>query len=117
LCTYAALSSRGDRRAAAALIERAADELAEAGEVAEAVTLYRMIVAVYDDLRCAPRAHLKIGRLLAANWADIQGAIGEYRQLVRDYPDSKEADLVAFELIAMEVPQDEVLGGQSPAQP
>jgi tetratricopeptide (TPR) repeat protein len=101
------LTTGGDTNKAARLVMTAADRLLDGGEVGEAVLLYRSVIAVYPGTRSAGRAYLKIAAILALEY-DREGAIAEYRKLVRRFPNGKEAELVAFRLVDMNVAQTEV---------
>lgn len=105
---HADLSCPGDSKAAARVLEQAAHELVEQEEITEATLLYRLIIAEYRATRSAPRSHLRIGQLLARGREDMKGTVREFRQLVTDFPDSKEAELVEFELIKLHIERGEV---------
>jgi tetratricopeptide (TPR) repeat protein len=108
LARHAALVSAGDRRAAGRLLERKAAELARGGEIAGGIALYRLLIREHRDTRSAPRAHLAIAALLADHRTDVAGAIREYNRLLHDFPDSKEAELVPYELARWHITKEEV---------
>ncbi|MDD3735285.1 MAG: tetratricopeptide repeat protein [Candidatus Pacebacteria bacterium] len=97
---YAELLYPEDKEKQAEYLKQQADKLMAQEETGEAIIMYRFIIARYPNTKCTRKTYLNIAEIFRDE-GDIKGAINEYKKLLDNYPKSKEAEIVPFEIIKM----------------
>jgi len=99
---YAQLLYPEDKEKQAEMIKKEADRLGEQGEIAEAITIYRIIEKEYSETKIAPEALFQVAKIIEEEERQqraILYTVEEYKKLIQEWPKTEYAEEACFALV------------------